>query len=95
MMWNFVGIVRSDKRLARARRRIQLLRAEIDEYYWKFRVTPDVLDLRNIALVGDLIVESAAQRKESRGLHYMVDFPQPDPAFERSIIFNKSDGPRS
>jgi len=95
MMWNFVGIVRSDKRLARARRRVQLMRAEIDEYYWKFRVTPDVLDLRNIALVGDLIVESAGQRKESRGLHYTVDFPNSKTAFQRSNIFNKSGGPKS
>ena len=54
-----------------------------------------MLDLRNIALVGDLIVESAAQRKESRGLHYTVDFPDPDPTFQRSIVFNKSDGPKS
>ena len=93
MMWNFVGIVRSDKRLARARRRVQVLRDEIKEYYWRFKITPDVLDLRNIALVGDLIVEGASRRKESRGLHFTVDYPERDASLASPILLDKSRGP--
>jgi L-aspartate oxidase len=78
LMWNFVGIVRSDKRLMRARRRLELLREEIRDYYWHYKVSRDVVELRNIADVAWMIVECASRRKESRGLHYTVDYPNRD-----------------
>jgi L-aspartate oxidase len=92
-MWDYVGIVRTERRLARARRRIRNLREEIKQYYGDYLVTSDLLELRNIADVAELIVRSAKQRKESRGLHYMADHPETADYLADTIIHDKPGGP--
>jgi L-aspartate oxidase len=74
--------------LERALRRNQLIRTEIDKYYWDFFVTSDLLELRNLSIVADLVIRSALLRKESRGLHYMIDFPEKDENFKRYTLID-------
>lgn len=89
IMWNYVGIVRSNKRLERARRRLALLDDEIRDYYWKYFVTADLLELRNIIAVARLMVDCALARLESRGIHYTLDYPETDPAQARDSVIKR------
>src|SRR6184192_3574675 len=91
-MWNYVGIVRSDRRLARARTRIALLQDEIRAYYRDVLLTSDLVELRNIATVAELIIASASHRQESRGLHYTIDHPQADPSCAHDTVVRRRDG---
>ena len=85
-MWNYVGIVRTTKRLQRAKHRIDMLRREVRDYYAHFRVTPDLIELRNLVDVADLIVRSALSREESRGLHFTLDFPGLSPEAKDTVL---------
>jgi L-aspartate oxidase len=85
-MWNYVGIVRTTKRLERAKHRIDLLRREVNDYYKNFRVTPDLIELRNLVEVADLIIRCALSRHESRGLHYTLDYPELLPDAKDTVL---------
>ena len=89
LMWNYVGILRSDSRLSKALRRIAVIKEEIKEYYWRYLVNRDMLELRNITTVAELIVVSAASRKESRGVHGTIDYPNTDPALAFDTVLKR------
>ena len=88
-MWNYVGIVRTTRRLERAKKRLQVVHEEIEDYYWDVKITSDFIELRNLATVADLVVSSALKRRESRGLHYTLDYPESDPRLIRDTVVAK------
>jgi L-aspartate oxidase len=90
LMWDYVGIVRTDKRLQRAATRLRNLQKEVQEFYWNFRVTTDLLELRNLVTVAALIVDCALSRKESRGLHYTLDYPETGGLFVRDTVMRRN-----
>jgi len=90
LMWDYVGIVRTTKRLQRAAARLKNLEHEILEFYWGYKVTTDILELRNLSCVASLIVDCALSRKESRGLHYTLDYPHTDEAYHRNTVLRRA-----
>jgi L-aspartate oxidase len=88
-MWNYVGVVRTTRRLLRARARVALVKEEIHDYYWDFRLTAPLVELRNLVTVAELVVESALRRRESRGLHHSLDYPNPDPRGVRDTVLQR------
>jgi L-aspartate oxidase len=88
-MWNYVGIVRTNRRLLRARKRIDLVQEEIRTHYWDFALTGDLVELRNLATVAELVVEGALRRRESRGLHFNSDYPETDPRFLHDTVLQR------
>lgn len=87
-MWNYVGIVRTTRRLERAKKRLELVKEEIETYYWDVKITADFIELRNLATVADLVVTSALRRRESRGLHFTLNYPKPDPRLIRDTLIS-------
>ena len=85
-MWNYVGIVRTTKRLERALHRIEMLKREITEYYQDYQVSKNLIELRNLVLVSEMIVRCAMQRKESRGLHFTLDYPELAPELRKTVL---------
>lgn len=90
LMWDYVSIVRTSKRLQRAATRLQNLQREVQEFYWNFKITAPLLELRNLVQVAALIVDSAQGRHESRGLHYTLDYPEPDPKWIRDTLLRRN-----
>jgi L-aspartate oxidase len=90
LMWDYMGIVRTDKRLQRAAKRLKNLEMEIQEFYWNFKISVDLLELRNLVTTATLMVQSAMSRKESRGLHYTLDYPEHDVTLCQETLLQKS-----
>ena len=91
-MWNYVGIVRTEKRLLLAQKRIEAIADEIEKHYKEFFVTSTMVELRNIVLVSLMIIRNCLKRQESRGLHYLVEYPQKSDLFKRWLVFQRKRG---